>query len=108
MTFWPDLADSSSSMWSLVVDLPISFNFHFSFHQCELCCQHKAYHALDVSLMAISAVCHQLGWVGLTEPLLRIANANGKQIAAYFVRRIFALEPLHLWFQCIFGQLLPN
>ena len=46
--------------------------------------------------MAISAVCHQLGWVGLTEPLLRIANANGKQIAAYFVRRIFALEPLHL------------
>ena len=101
-TFWPDLADSSSSMWSLVVDLRISFNFHFSFHQCELCCQHKAYHALDVSLMAILAVCHQLGWVGLTEPLLRIANANGKQIAAYFVRRIFAqrLAPLvseHSW-----------
>ena len=84
------------------MDLRISFNFHFSFHQCELCCQHKAYHALDVSLMAISAVCHQLGWVGLTEPLLRIANANGKQIAAYFVRRIFAqrLAPLvseHSW-----------
>ena len=72
------------------------FNFSLFFHQCEMCCQHKAYHDLVICvlpfwLFATSRVGELLDWAEATHR----ASEWSKQFA-HFERRI-ALEFQHRW-----------